>query len=568
MVDEQTRRPARGGDPGPKATGGDPGPTTRGGDVPQPGATAGSGAEPQGHGDRLSPADEAFLAMETPSLLQHVGGLFVFDPPAEGGFDHPRFLELVRSRLHLAPRYRQRLVDPPLGIGSQVWVDDPDFELSFHVRHAALPQPGTTAQLNEYAARILSRQLDRTKPLWELYVIEGLSEGRIALLSKSHQVMIDGLRGIDIATVILDVSAADSVTVAAPEPWTPGAAPTAASLAREALRDLAGTREALAATARQVLVRPATSARRAASITRGVAATARTTMLRPAPRSLLNQAPGQHRRIAIQRVALEDVKRIKNAFATTVNDVVLALVSDAIGRYLRVRGTRTDGLWLRFLVPVSTRSGSDDHVLGNQVVPVFVDVPVFEMDPVERLRVCNEALREVKSSHHAVGAGFLVGLTDFAPPTIHAMASRIAVRSRLFNVLVTNVPGPQVPVYTLGARLLGAFPFVPLAANQALAVALTSIDGWMNLCFTADYDALPDVERITGYLVTGLRELLACAEAAELRGARVAGGGTATGEPPPTTGLTSVPDLGRDGATDVEAGAAPRTWRDPTDPAP
>jgi diacylglycerol O-acyltransferase len=198
--------------------------------------------------------------------------------------------------------------------------------------------------------------------------------------------------------------------------------------------------------------------------------------------------------------------------------VVLAVVADATGRYLRSRGARTDKLWLRAMVPVSTREKSGAHALGNRVVSVFVDLPMFELDPVERLRICHDAMAEVKSSHHAVGAEFLVGLGQFAPPTIHAMASRVASRSRLYNFLVTNVPGPQVPIYCLGARLLGFFPFTPLAATQSYAVGLTSIDGWLNFGFTADYDAIPDVERITGYLLDAVVELRRSADAVDVRG--------------------------------------------------
>ncbi len=487
-----------------------------------------------GHGDRLSARDVSLLELESPTLHLHVGGLLVLDPPPNDGFDHGRFQELVRSRLHLVPRYRQKLIDPPGLLGGPIWVDDPEFDLSYHVRHSALPHPGSIKQLTEYAARILSRQLDRSRPLWELYVVEGLDHGRVALLSKSHEAMIDGLEGIDIATVLLDHGETDGQDLPRPEPWTPGATPSAATLAREALQELLAGAGGGAELRSRLTTDASRLARRAFDTGRGLASIARNNVLRPAPRSLLNQAPGQNRRLALQRIPLADAKRIKNVFVTTVNDVVLSLVSDATGRYLRERGTRTDGLWLRVMVPVSTRSGSDDHALGNQVVAVFVDLPVGEMDPVERLRVVNEAMREVKSSHHAVGAGFLVGLSDFAPPTIHAMASRVAVRSRLYNLLVTNVPGPQEPVYCLGARLLGDFPFVPLGANQALTVGLTSIDGWMNFGFTADYDAIPDVERIASYLVSSLHELLACAEAAELRGARVAelaSGGAGRGLP-------------------------------------
>ncbi|MFA9430551.1 wax ester/triacylglycerol synthase family O-acyltransferase [Egicoccus sp. AB-alg2] len=474
----------------------------------------------QAHGDRLTALDAAFLNMEGPTRHMHVGGLFVFDPPGkEQGsphdFDYARFLDLVRSRLHLVPRYRQKLAHPPLQLGNPVWVDDAHFDLSYHVRHAALPKPGTITQLTEYCARILSRPLDRDRPLWELYVIEGLEDGRFALLGKNHHAMIDGLAGIDIATVMLDVSPEADASLPEPEPWTPAPPPGTAQLFGDAVRDAVTSPAQLLASGRRLLDAPTKSARRALSVTRAAASMARSTLIRTAPRSLLNQAPGPHRRFAIQRIALDDAKRIKNAFGTTVNDVVLAAVADATGRYLRDHGAVTDGLWLRAMVPVSTRAGSESHVLGNRVVAVFVDLPVFEMDPIERLRVCHEAMREVKSSHHAVGAGFLIGLSEFAPPTLHAMASRAAVSSRLFNFLVTNVPGPQLPVYCLGARLLGAFPFTPLAATQSYAVGLTSIDGWLNFGFTADYDALPDVERVTGHLRDAFAELLRCADAVD-----------------------------------------------------
>jgi diacylglycerol O-acyltransferase / wax synthase len=472
----------------------------------------------QQHGDRLTSLDAAFLRMESPTRHMHVGGLFLFDPPADGReWEFGRFLELVRSRLHLVPRYRQKVVTPPFGLGYPVWVDEPDFDPSYHVRHAALPSPGTTAQLTDYCNRILSRQLDLDRPLWELYVIEGLEEGRIALLGKNHHAMIDGLSGIDIATVMLDLVPDHDDALPSPPRWTPHASPSTARLAVDAVRELATSPAEVVESLGRIATAPANTAKRALEVGRGVVKVTRANLLRPAPRSLLNRPPGRHRRFAIQRVALEDVKTVKNAFGTTVNDVVLALVADATGRYLRSRGARTDGLWLRAMVPVSTRSASDAHHLGNRVVSVFVDLPMFEMDPIERLHVCHEAMREVKSSHAAVGAGFLIGLGEFAPPTIHAMASRVAVNSRVFNFLVTNVPGPQLPVYCMGARLLGAFPFTPLAATHAYGVGVTSLDGWMNFGFTADYDAVPDVDLLPGFLVEALEELDACADAVSER---------------------------------------------------
>ncbi len=477
--------------------------------------------EHPGHGERLATVDLAFLEMETPELHMHVGGLFVFDTPPDAakaqtsGF--ARFLDLVGSRLHLVPRYRQKLASPPWGLGGPVWVDDPEFDLSYHVRHAALPGPGSTAELTEYAARILSRPLDRGRPLWELYVIEGLQGGGFAILGKSHHAMIDGLAGMDIATVMLDLAPDQSDELPPPEPWTAGPTPSPSSLARDAILHLATSPTTAWTVGRRALEAPIKTVGRAVEVSRAVASVTRANLIHPAPRSLLNERPGRHRRLAVQRIALDEVKAIKNAFGTTVNDVVLAIVADATGRYLRTRGVRTDRLWLRAMVPVSTREASDEHALGNRVVSVFVDLPMAGMDPVERLRICHDAMAEVKSSHHAVGAGFLIGLSDFAPPTIHAMASRAAVRSRLFNFLVTNVPGPQMPVYCLGARLLGAFPFTPLAATQSYAVGLTSIDGWLNFGLTADHFALPDLERVTGFLVDAVSELTASAGAVGVR---------------------------------------------------
>ena len=472
----------------------------------------------EGHGERLSPVDAAFLSMEGRTQHMHVGGLFVFEPPPSGEFDFGRFARLVRSRLHLVPRYRQRLAFPPLSLGTPLWVDDPDFDLSFHVRHAALPRPGTIAQLTEYSARILSRQLDRERPLWELYYIEGLEDGRFALLGKNHHAMIDGLAGMDIATVMLDLSPEGSDELPPPEPWEAHPTPSPVELAADAVRDVARSPAHALDAGRRVARAPRDAGRRAMSVGRAVASMARTNLAHPPPRSMLNQPPGPHRRLTIQRLPLDEVKEIKDAFRTTVNDVVLALVADVTGRYLRSRGARTEGLWLRAMVPVSTRTTDGAEGLGNKVVAVFVDLPMFEMDPVERLHVCHDAMAEVKSSHHAVGAGFLIDLSGFAPPTIHAMAARVAAHSRLFNFLVTNVPGPQMPVYCLGARLMGAFPFTPLAATQSYAVGLTSIDGWLNFGVTADYDAMPGIERIGDDLLASVAELLEHAAAARERG--------------------------------------------------
>lgn len=469
----------------------------------------------QGHGDSLATADAAFLTMESATLPMHGGGLFIFDVSKVGPVAFARFLALVRSRLHRVPRYRQRLAFTPLALAPPVWVDDHQFDIAYHVRHAALPRPGTSAQLMEYCARILSRPLDRDRPLWELYVIEGLEDDRVALLAKSHHALIDGVTGLDLVSVMLDDAPDASATIPPADPWQPEPTPSGYELAFSAVAELLTSPAAAVASARRVTAAPGNALRRALHVGRGVAAMARANVVRPAPQSPLNVSPGPHRRFAVRRLPLVEVKKVKNAFGTTVNDVVLAIAGDATGRYLRSRGARTDGLWLRALVPLSVED--EEGPQGSSITSVFVNLPVFEMDPVERLRAVASAMADVARSSHAVGADFLVGLGSFAPPTIHATAARLAARTRLYNFVVTNVPGPQHPIYCLGARLLGAFPFTPLTANHAYAIGVTSIDGWLNVGITADYDALPDVELVSGALDGALADLVASADAVATR---------------------------------------------------
>jgi diacylglycerol O-acyltransferase / wax synthase len=549
---DETGGPDEGGAPGSEPDPGEDAGQVTGSDA---GSTTGTS---RGHGERLSSVDAAFLEMENDVRHMHVGGLFIFDPPeGDRTFEFARFLDLVRSRLHLVPRYRQKVVDAPLQLARPVWVDDPDFDLAYHVRHAALPHPGTTSQLTEYCARILSRQLDRARPLWELYVIEGLEDGRIALLGKNHHAMIDGVSGLDIATVMLDLAPDQSDDIPEPQPWSPSPTPSTATLTADALGRLVTSPADLVESVGRLASTPRTAARRALEIGRGVTRVTRASLVHPAPRSALNRPPGRHRRFAIQRLPLADFKHVKDAFGTTVNDVVLAVVADATGRYLRHHGERTKGVWLRAMVPVSTRTASEHHHLGNRVVSVFVDLPMDELDPIERLRICHDAMSEVKSSHAAVGAGFLLGLGEFAPPTIHAMAARVAVNARLFNFLVTNVPGPQLPIYCMGARLLGAFPFTPLAANHSYGVGVTSIDGWMNVGLTADYDALPDIEVVSGELVASLAELTASADAVRAKRASVSRTGrSGAGRASASAGADDAGAGGVDEASGTEASDA------------
>ena len=490
----------------------------------------------QAHGDRLSTLDAAFLHLEEPAQQMHVGGLFVFD--GNGRLDFQRFVDLIRSRLHLVPRYRHRLAYPSLGLATPTWVDDERFDIAYHVRHAALPVPGTMSQLTEYAARILARPLDRDRPLWELYVIEGMEDGRFAVLGKNHHAMVDGVAGMDLATVLFDLSPDDPDELPEPEPWTAQPAPSASSLTWSAVSRIAEGPASAAEAVSEVIRAPRRHVRRALRIGHGVVSVARRGLGHRAPTSLLNQQPGTARRFAVQRLSLQQIKTIKDTFGTTVNDVVLAIVSDATGRYLRGNGAGTDGLWLKIMVPVSVRSDDDAHALGNRVSSVFVDLPMFELDPVERLRICGDAMGDVKRGQDAVGADFLVGLSQFAPPTLHAAAARLGARGRLFNFVVTNVPGPQVPVYCLGARLEAAFPFVPLARTQAYSVGAISLDGWLNVGFVGDYQTQPELEAVTGHLRSALDDLLASAEAASTHHDLVTG--ELQIQPPPTLAATDA----------------------------
>jgi diacylglycerol O-acyltransferase / wax synthase len=477
----------------------------------------------RGHGDRLSVLDAAFLRLETPTEHMHTAGLFIFEPSRPGQFEFSRFIDLVRSRLHLVPRFRQKLIFPPVPVGTPVWIDDAQFDISYHVRHAALPEPGRIDQLTDYVSRLISRQLDRSRPLWELYVIEGLEEGRIAYLGKTHHAMIDGVTGIDIATLLLDFDE-DPGEIPPPRTWHPSQRPREFRLAVGAARDALSSPRAVVHSARRLASAPIPVLSRVAQVGEGMYSMVRSSV-KPGPSSPLNRRIGAFRRFAIQRVPLEEAKHVKDAFDVTVNDVILAVVGDAVGRFLRGRGEETDGMELRAMVPVSVRTEDDDATLfGNRVSSVFVPLPIDEMDPAERLRSIHGHMKDVKDHKQAVGAEFLVGLSAYAPPTIHGMAARLAAHTRLYKLVITNVPGPQVPLYSMGMRLLGAFPVVPVTQNHALSVGVTSIDGWLNFGFNGDWDTLADLENITGHVVDALRELVKHAEAVGTRGELVRDG--------------------------------------------
>jgi WS/DGAT/MGAT family acyltransferase len=457
--------------------------------------------------DRLSPLDVSFLYMETPTTAMHVGGVAVLDPPADG-FDYDRLCELISQRIGLVPRYRQKVRWVPGRLANPVWVDDPDFDVTYHVRRSALPKPGNREQLKELVARLQSRQLDRNRPLWEIYLVEGLEDGKVAIVTKTHHAMVDGVSAVDIGTVILDL---EPTPRAVPDDdWTPRQEPGAVGLLAAAVSDLLTRPSGALDTARTAVGDVRATAGKVAAVAGGVLAQARV-MARQAPGTPLNVPIGEQRRFGMADTLLEDYKTVRRAHGGTVNDVVLATVGGALRTWLLTRGEKvTPTTVVRAMVPVSVRADAEKGELGNRVSSYFVDLPVGEASAVMRLHQVSFAMRGHKESGSSVGADALVQLSGFAPPTIHALGARTAsvMTRRLFNLVVTNVPGPQFPLYAAGARMLSMYPVVPLAKNQAVSIGLTSYDGGVFYGLNADRDAMPDIDVLASCLEESLAELV------------------------------------------------------------
>jgi WS/DGAT/MGAT family acyltransferase len=468
----------------------------------------------QAHGDRLTAVDASFLAQESQNAHMHIGAVMIFEGPPPAFED---FADHVRGRLHLVPRYRQKLAVPPLETGRPLWVDDPSFNLEYHLRHTALPEPGGEDQLRALAARIHSQRLDRTKPLWELWLVQGLDENRFALISKTHHALVDGVAGVDLATVLFDLEPVPQPLPHEGEPWVPQPEPSAAALAARGVRGLVELPFSIAGRALRAATKPGTSLHVAREAVEGVAEVA-WAGLNPAPETPLNVPIGPHRRLVLIRSELADFKVIKDAFGGTVNDVVLTVVAGGLRKWLQSRGVRTEGLELRALVPVSIR-GADEHgQMGNRLAAMRGPLPVYVEDPVARLQVVRQAMDGLKESKQAVGAEVLAGVQNLAPPTVLAQASRINFSTRLFNLLVTNVPGPQFPLYALGRELLDLFPVAFLPRNHGLAVAIMSYNGGMDFGLLGDYDAMPDLDELGAMFEEARDELLAAATAQSSNG--------------------------------------------------
>jgi WS/DGAT/MGAT family acyltransferase len=455
--------------------------------------------------DRLSPSDAAFLYAEDAASPLHVGGVVILKP--RRSFDYQRIVDLVWQRLSYLPRYRQVVRFVPGRLARPVWTDDENFDLNYHVRRSSLPQPGSDGQLDELVGRLISRPLDRSRPLWELYIVEGLSDGRVALVNKTHEALVDRVGAVDVAAAILDVTAKPDMRHQVP--WVPTPAPSSVDLVVDAVSDLAA-RPAEAIDAARLLALDLRSTVGVLADTAVAVADVARRSLRPAARSSLAVAVPGPRLFGGASADLATAKRIRQAHGGTVNDVILAVIAGAARSWMLSRGDPVSGdVGLRALVPVSVRPDAPGDPAG--VASYLVDLPVAEPNPVVRLHQVSYAMQSHTESGRGVGADALLSLGRFAPPTLHALGARVAgqLSRRSYDLLVTNVPGPQTRLYAAGDPVIAMYPVVPLVKGHAIAVGCTSYRGRVHFGLTADRDALPDAGAFGTLLEESMAELTA-----------------------------------------------------------
>ena len=445
----------------------------------------------QEHKDRVSAFDAMFLSCESSNSHMHMSALLIFNGPP------PKYSQIAKqidSRLHLVPRFRQKLAFPPFGTGRPIWVDDSHFNIEHHLRQTDLSLPGSDQQLQSLAESIVSQQLDRTKPLWEFFFITGLSENRFAMLCKAHHVLADGIAGVNIVTLLFDVESAPKPAKQPDQQWMPQPAPSKTDMAidavREQMQQLFSVLRSLIGAAKH----PMQSIRHTGEALAGLGEVARHFFLDPAPDTFLNVDPGPNRRLEWAQFELDQFKQVKNAVGGTVNDVVLSVIAGALAKFFRYKGQQTEGLELKGLVPVSIRAEDERGQLGNRLAGMRGRLPLFIEDPLERLRYVSETMDTAKESRQALGAEVMSGINEFMPPVLLPQTSRINFSTRLFNLLVTNIPGPQFPLYVLGHRLLDFLPITFLSRRNSLAIVILSYDGSINFGLLADHDAFPDLQ--------------------------------------------------------------------------
>jgi WS/DGAT/MGAT family acyltransferase len=472
--------------------------------------------------DRLTALDNSFLVLEQPNAYMHVASTQIFESgplrTPEGGIDADRIKRAIAGSLHLIPRYRQKLMDVPFE-SHPVWVDDDRFNLDYHVRHTALPRPGTEEQLKRLSARIMQQHLDRARPLWEMWVVEGLEGDRFALIAKTHHCMIDGVSGVDLIMVLLSTSPEARVPEATP--YIPRPAPSRTEL----FLDTVGRRLALplqAVRGVREFAREATDLRQEVQVRgRAVLETLGSSMRR-ASATPINHPIGPHRRFDWLVTSLADIKAIRKGLGGSLNDVVLTVVTGAVRRFFQHRRVDPAQIPFKVMTPVSVRSDDEHGRLGNRVSAWIVDLPIDEADPRVQLERIGRTTAELKDSRRAVGAEVLTQVAEWTPSVLFALGARNVTRLLPFNMVVTNVPGPQVPVYMLGARMLEIHPHVPLTDTLGLGIALMSYDGRLCWGFNADYDLVPDLEDFVRAIQASFAELQKLSEAQTVREAATA----------------------------------------------
>jgi len=447
--------------------------------------------------DHLTFLDNSFLIMEGPNSPMHVAGTATYEGGAligpDGAVDIDTIRAYVSSRLHLIPRYRQRLAYLPLQ-SRPIWVDDTHFNIHYHVRHTALPRPGDERQLKRLAARIMAQHLDRTKPLWEIWIVEGLAGGnRFAMISKIHHCMVDGVSSVDLLNVLLSPEPSDEIKEA-PD-WIPRPAPTALDMASETLGQFAHLPSEIGRGIGRAL-RDAQDPRSDVRARLRAVRDTFSTGMRAVSTTPLNRPIGPHRRFDWYKMDLETVKAVKNALGGTLNDVVLATVSGAVRRFMERHRVNVETLDFRVMAPVSVRTTDERGTLGNRVSAWMVDLPLAEPDPLERLEQIRRQTEELKRSKQALAAETLTRVTEWTGSALLSIGARLMTYGTPFNTVITNVPGPRMPLYLLASPMLEIHPHVPIMGTLGLGIALFSYDGTLSWGFTGDWDLVPDLHTL------------------------------------------------------------------------
>ena len=462
--------------------------------------------------DRLSPLDTSFLHIEDHVSHMHIASVTIFEGPPPPFRD---IVDMVDAKLDLVPRYRQKIKFVPFELGRPVWIDDPHFNIEYHLRHTALPAPGGESELRKLVGRVMAQQLDRSKPLWEIWVVEGLDDGRWAILAKTHHALVDGVSGTDLLAVIMDID--PDAARPASSTWEPHPEPSGLELVVEAIENfmLSPYEQVRAARAQTRAMRRA--AGYALEVASGLFSLSG--LVRPMPLSSLNGPLGPHRRYAWASTSVDDIKRVRKSLGGTFNDVVLACITNGFRELLLSRDENIERV-VRTLVPVSVRprdaagKAVGDGTYENRVSAMFAELPVDIDDPVLRLHTITEQMKDLKHSKQALAGEALTSMSGFAPPMLLALGMRLATRAgqRNVNTVTTNVPGPQFPLYAAGRRMIRAYPYVPLGGQMRLGIAIFSYDGEVNFGITGDYDSTPDIDVLAGGIEDGMTQMIKACE--------------------------------------------------------